>query len=87
MKVKRIATVYAILAAALYAVNVPFSKLLLNHADPTMMASFLYLGAGIGLFLYGVLEKATGRRMITLTGATLDEVLYFVFRGAPVYAM
>jgi len=33
------------------------------------------------------LEKATGRRMITLTGATLDEVLYFVFRGAPVYAM
>ena len=25
--------------------------------------------------------------MISLTGATLDEVLYFVFRGAPVYAM
>jgi len=33
------------------------------------------------------LEEATGRRMITLTGATLDEVLYFVYRGAPVYAM
>lgn len=33
------------------------------------------------------LEQATGRRMISLTGATLDEVLYFVFRGAPVYAM
>ena len=33
------------------------------------------------------LEAATGRRMISLTGATLDEVLYFVFRGAPVYAM
>ena len=61
MKAKRIATVYAILAAALYAINVPFSKLLLNHAAPTMMASFLYLGAGIGLFLYGALEKAAGK--------------------------
>lgn len=33
------------------------------------------------------LEQATGQRMLSLTGATLDEVLYFVFRGAPVYAM
>ncbi len=54
---------YAILAAALYAINVPFSKLLLNYVTPTMMASFLYLGAGIGLFLYGVAEKATGKSM------------------------
>ena len=30
---------------------------------------------------------AAGRRILKLTGATLDEVLYFVFRGAPVYAM
>lgn len=33
------------------------------------------------------LEQSTGFRMLSLTGATLDEVLYFVFRGAPVYAM
>jgi len=32
-------------------------------------------------------EYAGGRRVLRLTGATLDEVLYFVFRGAPVYAM
>ena len=55
------ATFYAVLAAALYAINVPLSKLLLNHIEPTMMASFLYLGAGIGLFLYGLIEKATGK--------------------------
>lgn len=47
MKTKNIATFYAILAAALYAINVPLSKLLLNYAQPTMMASFLYLGAGL----------------------------------------
>lgn len=35
----------------------------------------------------GFLEQATGVRMLSLTGASLDEVLYFVFRGAPVYAM
>ena len=33
------------------------------------------------------LERMTGVRMLSLTGASLDEVLYFVFRGAPVFAM
>lgn len=54
MKSKKMATCFAILAALLYAINIPMSKLLLNYVDATMMASFLYLGAGIGLFIYGV---------------------------------
>lgn len=62
MKTKNIATFYAILAAVLYAINVPLSKLLLNYAEPTMMASFLYIGAGVGLFLYGLIEKLTGKQ-------------------------
>ena len=45
MKTKSIATLFAILAAALYAINVPLSKILLNYVEHTMMASFLYLGA------------------------------------------
>lgn len=57
MKNKRIATIYAILAAALYAVNIPMSKFILNHAGATVTAAFLYLGAGIGLLLYGSVEK------------------------------
>ena len=61
MKAKNIATIYAILAAALYAVNVPLSKILLNYVKPTMMASFLYLGAGLGLFIYGLIEKRVGK--------------------------
>ena len=61
MNTKKIATIYAVLAAALYAINVPISKLLLQHAEPTMMAAFLYLGAGVGLFLYGLIEKFTGK--------------------------
>jgi drug/metabolite transporter (DMT)-like permease len=57
MKTKHIATTFAILAATLYALNMPFSKLLLTRVEPTMMAAFLYLGAGIGLFFYGLITK------------------------------
>lgn len=59
MNVKKPVVFYAILAAALYAVNIPLSKIPLNHVQPTMMAAFLYPGAGLGLFLYGLL---TGRK-------------------------
>lgn len=61
MKAKNMAILYAILAAALYAINVPLSKILLNYVEPTMMAAFLYLGAGLGLFMYGLVEKKMGR--------------------------
>ena len=39
----------ALLAATFYAINTPFSKVLLEKVTPTFMASFLYLGAGIGV--------------------------------------
>ena len=57
-----------------------------------MMAAYLALEIDVSGFdeTAGVkyfLERATGRRVLTLSGATLDEVLYFVFRGAPVYAI
>ncbi len=47
MKLK--AVFYAILAAVLYAINMPLSKLLLYNIPSTMLAGFLYLGAGIGI--------------------------------------
>ena len=52
MNKKCTATLFAILAAALYAINIPLSKILLHQVSPTMMAAFLYLGAGLGLFIY-----------------------------------
>ncbi len=56
------AVLFALLAALLYAVNSPFSKLLLGKVPPTMMASFLYLGAGLGLFAVGTVQRLTGRK-------------------------
>ena len=51
----------AILAAALYALNAPASKLLLQNVLPSMMAALLYLGAGLGMLLMGLARKAAGR--------------------------
>ena len=42
MKTKNRATIYAVLAAALYAINVPLSKILLNYVEPTMIALFVF---------------------------------------------
>jgi len=63
IKTKNIATFFAILAAALYAVNIPLSKVLLGFVQPTMMAAFLYLGAGAGLYLYGKITKEQGEKL------------------------
>ena len=52
---------WAILAAALYAVNAPCSKLLLRSVAPTMMAALLYLGAGLGMLLLGLVRGGLGR--------------------------
>lgn len=51
------AILYALLAAAFYAVNVPFSKLLLERVGPTSMAALLYLGAGMGVGLMSLGRK------------------------------
>ena len=58
---KQLATFFAILAATLYAINVPLSKIFLEHVGTTMMAAFLYLGAGLGLFGVGLFQKASGK--------------------------
>ena len=47
----------AVLAAALYAINSPFSKLLLDYMPSTLMAGFLYIGAGLGMGVIALLRK------------------------------
>ncbi len=91
MKNKNIAIVYAVLAAALYAINVPISKILLSHTGPTMMASFLYLGAGLGLLGYGFIEKTMGKeeKREPLTKKELPYTLAMIILdiAAPIFLM
>ena len=51
------AVLWALLAAALYAISTPVSKLLLQDVAPTMMAGLLYLGAGTGMVVLGVVRR------------------------------
>lgn len=54
---------YALLAALLYALSSPISKLLLEFVGPTLMAACLYLGAGFGLLLVKKTKKTKEEKL------------------------
>ena len=82
---------FAILAAVLYALNSPLSKLLLQDVPPTMMAACLYLGAGLGLFFVGAVRKLSGTAVQEqpLTRAELPYTLGMIVLdiAAPIFLM
>lgn len=81
------AVFYAILAATLYAINAPVSKLLLAEIPSMMMAGLLYLGAGLGMYL---LEKFHKRKEeLPLTGKELPYTVAMVILdiAAPIFLM
>ncbi len=53
---------FAILAAALYALSAPLSKLLLADLEPTMLAGLLYAGAGVGMGVVGLFRRPAARQ-------------------------
>lgn len=57
---------FALLAAALYAINIPLSKILLTYVAPISLASLLYLGAGLGMLVLSALSpKRSGEPRLT----------------------
>ena len=81
--------VLALLAAVLYAINIPASKGLLGQVDPTFMAAFLYLGAGAGVGLTGVIRKTDRAGEEPLTRGDLPYVLGMIVLdiAAPIFLM
>ncbi|WP_303868624.1 DMT family transporter [Acetobacterium wieringae] len=67
---KNYAVLYALLAALLFGVNTPFSKLLINELNPLFLAALLYLGAGIGMTVIHLFNKS---RKIEVTEARLSK--------------
>ena len=81
----------AILAAVLYAINSPFSKLLLDYIPPTLMAGLLYIGAGVGMgaiFLTGQLTKRE-RAEAKITKSDLPSTIAMIILdiAAPIFLM
>ena len=97
-KIKRIdqsestkAILLAILAAVLFGICSPVSKLLLNDLSPTFMAALLYLGAGFGMFLVQM-SRHLLKRQRTEAKMTKKELPYIAAMilldiGAPIFLM
>jgi drug/metabolite transporter (DMT)-like permease len=71
--------IYAILAAVLYAVSTPVSKLLLINLSPIYIAALLYLGAGLGMGLIALIRnkiKVTSYK--PFTKKELPAILFMV---------
>ena len=81
----------AILAATLYALNSPFSKILLEYMPPTLMAGFLYLGAGLGMVFIALFRKIrhSEKAELKLTKAELPYTLAMIVLdiAAPIFLM
>ena len=92
MKIKQYKSIsFAILAAALYAISSPVSKLLLKEIPPTLMAAFLYLGAGLGMSIVGFIkhkkykEKTEARLTKQELPFTIGMVILDI--AAPIFLM
>ncbi len=81
----------AISAAALYALNSPFSKILLDYMPSTLMAGFLYIGAGLGMFVIAAIRKArhTEANEASLTKAELPFTVAMILLdiAAPIFLL
>lgn len=76
-------------AAAFYAVNFPFSKLLLKDIAPTMLAALLYLGAGIGVGILSLFVRKDRRNYERLGKSDLPYVIGMIVLdiAAPIFLM
>ena len=87
MTVKKKAIFYAILAAALYALNAPISKLLLIRIPSTMIAGLLYLGAGSGMFLMEKIAKNKQEQPLTKKELPFTIAMVVLDIAAPIFLM
>ena len=86
---KTMAVIMALLAATFYAINTPFSKVLLEKVTPTFMASFLYLGAGIGVGIMYLFHSKSEKDIERLTKADLPYTVGMIVLDilAPIFLM
>lgn len=69
--------IMAILAATFYAIGIPFSKIMLQYIPETLMAGFLYLGAGVCMAVIALIRKSKKTEVIE-NKLTKKEIPYTV---------
>jgi len=88
---KYLPVIYALLAALLFGMNVPFSKLLVKEINPLFLAALLYLGAGLGMFIIDFQRKYQ-KHLLTEARLTRKEMPYVILMilldiAAPIFLM
>ena len=90
-KSNQIGILLAVLAAVLYAINSPLSKLLLDYMPSTLMAGFLYLGAGLGMGVAALVRKLNKKQRTEekITRADLKYTLAMIILdiAAPIFLL
>ncbi len=88
---KYLPVIYALLAALLFGINAPFSKLLVERLNPLFLAALLYLGAGIGMLVVDMIKGIGGknRREARLTKKERPFILLMIGLdiAAPIFLM
>lgn len=89
MKNRLTPILYAIFAAVFYAINTPLSKLLLVNVPPTLMAAFLYLGAGVGVGIMYLFHRKKEKKAERLGRKDLPYTIGMIVLDilAPVFLM
>jgi len=81
----------AMLAAALYAINSPLAKLLLSYMPSTLMAGFLYLGAGVGMggvaLIRRIVAKEQAEEKITSADLPYTVAMIVLDIAAPIFLL
>ena len=78
----------AILAAVLYALSTPVSKILMSEIPPSFLAGILYLGAGIGMIPISLIKRRAGSfRRIGRTDLPYIIGMVVLDIAAPVFLM
>ncbi len=82
----------ALIAALAYSISSPLSKLILDFISPTLLAGFLYLGAGIlmlFIFLFRIILKKKKNKIEKLTKKDLPYIILMVLLdvAAPILMM
>lgn len=83
------AILFAFLAAVFYAINVPLSKIMLRNVEPTIMAAFLYLGAGIGIGILSLIKRDDHVNSESLSKKDMPFVIGMIVLdiAAPIFLM
>jgi drug/metabolite transporter (DMT)-like permease len=68
----------AIMAAILFGASAPLAKMLLGNIQPVMLAALLYLGCGIGLFIFRLLRKFFAGSILKEAGLTPPDIPWLI---------